>query len=95
MTGDWGAVLQALTSVIEAASSAKCNWADCLGSSKHYVIGLIKVIREAEEEAVSENIGMLDIRAFLQSQVFSLKCRNEPLKVVNAEINHRVAGQFS
>lgn len=35
MTGDWGAVPQAHTSVIKAATSAKCNWADCLGSSKH------------------------------------------------------------
>jgi len=45
MTGDWGAVPQTHTSVIKAATSAKCNWADCLGSSKHYVIGLIKVIK--------------------------------------------------
>lgn len=45
MTGDWGIVPQALTSVIKVATSAKCNWADCLGSSKHYVIGLIKVIK--------------------------------------------------
>lgn len=88
MTGDWGAVPQALTSVIKAAASAKCNWADCLGSSKHYVIGLIKVIREPEEETVD------GIRAFLQSKCFSLKCRNEQLKAVSAEINPRVAGQF-
>lgn len=61
MTGDWGAVPQALTSVIKAATSAKCNWADCLGSSKHYVIGLIKVIKRGRRGGGSRNIGSLGI----------------------------------
>lgn len=52
-------VPRALTSVLKAATSAKCNWAERLASSKHYVISVIKVIRSSREYEDFEHTGTI------------------------------------